>query len=152
MHRLTKLHEERSMAGQKSVKNSAKTQQPERTPQANQTDSLEAQSHSNHNYNNTHTMIRTPGSINAKKKEFSRTSPKRSQQTQKISPNVSTTLTDPQLELFDCVLNVLLNEEKALELCRRELACGSGFHPLCIFNYIDKGQKGWFTVDDFEYF
>ena len=59
---------------------------------------------------------------------------------------------EPEMELFDCVQNVLLNEEKAQELCRRELVLQDGFFPLSIFNFIDKKLKGWFVVDDFEEF
>ena len=110
MHRLTKLHQDLPNLGQKSLKNSAKTQQPNPSSDPTQTHSPKTQthSHSNQNYNNNTQTITTPSeSINAKKKEFSRTSPKQSQKTQKIYPNVSGSLLDPQLELFDCVLNVL---------------------------------------------
>lgn len=59
---------------------------------------------------------------------------------------------DTQIELFDCVINVLLNEEKSLELCRQELILQENFYPLNLFNSIDTLKQAWFNVEQFETF
>ena len=59
---------------------------------------------------------------------------------------------DTQIELFDCVINVLLNEEKSLELCRQELVLQENFYPLMLFNSIDTQKQAWFDVEQFESF